>query len=334
MLVSVTLNVEACQNGYARHSANLICDKSNECFYQYNEEILFNRVASEVCMEVTHSNRTVGFIKITKKPMKLFCSKVLESFTRDTKVRVYHVERCAQAGSCVGNKWQSMPSNETVHELRRYKKYPRYSGCIPICGGIPCGCLLPIPACQFYRVVNRPVSKAVYEVARCSKLTPTIELEIEITRLGEKTVKILTTEPYVTSSFEGYNVTIISVQKPVVTTMNQRFAISASEGFALPERFVVPVECASELQARFNLSTCANQIRCHCENSVHRCQCPEESIHLLRDTPSALPINTPNMNLTLSEDSVVAYTHEGELLLALSLKKIRTCIRSSRSSGE
>ncbi|EPB66084.1 hypothetical protein ANCCEY_14825 [Ancylostoma ceylanicum] len=321
LLSSAAFSVDACQHGYTRHSVNLVCDESNVCFYHHNEEILFNKLTSEVCIEATYSNKTLGFIKITKKPMKLLCSKILESFTRDTTVRVHHVERCAQAGSCVGNKCHTMPSTETVHELRRYKKYPGYSGCIPICGGIPCGCFLPLPACQFYRIVNRPISRVVYEVVRCSEWIPTIELEMEVTWAGEKTVRTMITKPYMTETVEGYNITVISVQKPMIAAMNQRFAISNDEAFALPERFVVPVECADETQAQFNFSTCNNRIRCHCENSVHRCQCPDESIHLLRNSPSALPINSSLVNLGQIDNNVVATTDEGEFVVVVESKK-------------
>ncbi|KAK6742032.1 hypothetical protein RB195_009727 [Necator americanus] len=318
ILTTVLTSANACQRGYMRHSANLICNEQSKCFYQYNEELLFNRLTSKICIQINHSNKTLGFIRVTKKPIKLTCSKVLEFFTRETEVRVYHVERCAQAGSCVDNKCHTMPSNETVHELRKYKRYPGYSGCISICGGIPCGCLLPLPACQFYRVVNRPTSRSIYEVIRCADWTASIELEIEVILMGKNTKKSLSMRPYVTEIVERVDITVISLQKPTITAINQRYAISENAAFILPDRFVVPVECSDEVQAQTQFSTCTNRIRCHCENA-HRCQCPEESLSHLRNS-SALPIETPSYNLTKEDDSVMTITEEGEFVLTLDSK--------------
>ncbi|KHJ92975.1 integrase core domain protein [Oesophagostomum dentatum] len=114
VLISLVIkNADACQHGYTRHTANLICNEKNVCFYEYNQELLFNRLIKEICIEITHSNKTIGFIKVIRKPIELTCAKTVEFYTKDTRVRVYHVERCAQAGSCSDKKCHRMAANET-----------------------------------------------------------------------------------------------------------------------------------------------------------------------------------------------------------------------------
>lgn len=99
-----------------------------------------------------------------------------EPFTGDIKFWVFQFKWCAQAGSCVGDKCNTASSDETLNELGRYKRFLGYSGYTSLCGHMLCGCLLPLPACQSYKVMNTPISQAVYEIVRCSEWTPTIGL--------------------------------------------------------------------------------------------------------------------------------------------------------------
>ncbi|KAK6762658.1 hypothetical protein RB195_023396 [Necator americanus] len=126
--------------------------------------------------------------------------------------------------------------------------------------------------------------------------------------------------PYMTE-VERVKITVISLQEPTITAINQRYAISENAAFILPGRFFVPVECSDEAQVQTQFSTCTNRIRCQCENAL-RCQCPEESLSHLRNS-SALPIETPSYKLTKEDDSVMTITEEGEFVLTLDSKNVR-----------
>ncbi|KHJ99555.1 hypothetical protein OESDEN_00458 [Oesophagostomum dentatum] len=156
----VTLG-SACQHGYMRQTADLICEESNICHYEYSRELLFNKIQSELCIEIVYMNKTIGSIKFTKKPIEFKCVKTVETFTRPTRLENFHVERCAPAGSYATKKCETMRADEVVPELLSAAKYPGYSGCFSGCGGILCGCFMPMPSCSFYRVAYKPTSRRI-----------------------------------------------------------------------------------------------------------------------------------------------------------------------------
>ncbi|KAK6009733.1 hypothetical protein OSTOST_25311 [Ostertagia ostertagi] len=292
--------INACQHGVMRHSAEQVCNELNHCHLEYSRELLFNKLQSELCIEIVHSNKTIGVAKITKKTVNFKCTKNIEFFTRPTKLQIYQVKRCALAGSCTTEKCETISPNETISELKRVAKYPGYSGCLNSCGGILCGCGLSLPACWFYRIVHKPISQRVFEIIQCPHWTPTITLEIEIT-LSNNTQK-----------------TYYRFKKPSHYIANKRFALSSNASYILPPDFQIPVACSSYTQAQNDFSTCTNQIRCNCGNSVHNCQCPDDSIRKLRDhTQYTLPLETPYAEIFVNDQDIFASTYEEEIVLRI-----------------
>ncbi|KAK6014651.1 hypothetical protein OSTOST_19963 [Ostertagia ostertagi] len=263
--------INACQHGVMRHSAEQVCNELNHCHLEYSRELLFNKLQSELCIEIVHSNKTIGVAKITKKTVNFKCTKNIEFFTRPTKLQIYQVKRCALAGSCTTEKCETISPNETISELKRVAKYPGYSGCLNSCGGILCGCGLSLPACWFYRIVHKPISQRYYRF-----------------------------------------------QKPSHYIANKRFALNSNASYILPPDFQIPVACSSYVQAQNDFSTCTNQIRCNCGNSVHNCQCPDDSIRKLRDhTQHTLPLKTPYAEIFVNDQDIFASTYEEEIVLRI-----------------
>ncbi|XGW23492.1 hypothetical protein V3C99_005601 [Haemonchus contortus] len=67
--------LSACQHGYMRHTVNLVCTQRDSCGYEYSEEISFNRININFCIQIDHDNRTVGLVKLQHRPMDLTCTK-------------------------------------------------------------------------------------------------------------------------------------------------------------------------------------------------------------------------------------------------------------------
>ncbi|KAK6060276.1 hypothetical protein COOONC_02070 [Cooperia oncophora] len=174
-----------------------------------------------------------GMIKIRQKPLKLVCSKTLLFFTRDTKHKIFHKTRCAEAGSCTQNRCNTLKPHENVEELQVANKYPGYSACEHTCGGLLCGCFLPVQACSFIRVAQIPISKSVYEVVSCKDWTPLIEFEVEFKVHNMEQHREFTLMPYVTQSHEEIALTVISIQRPSASLFDQRFAISQEEALVI-----------------------------------------------------------------------------------------------------
>ncbi|PIO59175.1 hypothetical protein TELCIR_19370 [Teladorsagia circumcincta] len=326
-LICLMSTTGACQHGFMRHSADLVCNEKNQCHLEYSRELLFNRLQSELCIEILHGNRTVGTAKFTKKSIDFECSKATEFYTRPTKLSVYHAKRCATAGSCNKNKCETIKQNETVHELRHASKYPGYSGCMNSCGGIFCGCGLPLPSCWFYKIAHRPVSDRIFEIVQCPHWTTTVKLEIEVT-IGNRTEKVERSfTPYMVNSIDNFNITVISIQRPLYPLENKRFAIAKDKSYLLPPNFQVAVACNTPTQALKEFSTCSNRIQCNCGNSPRNCQCPDDSFQKLCDNPqSTLPLKTAHANINVREGNIVATSNEEEMVLRIESKMLQDVV--------
>ncbi|EPB65343.1 hypothetical protein ANCCEY_15594 [Ancylostoma ceylanicum] len=263
LVLALLINVSiACQHGYLRHTIDLTCESSNICRYIYNREVLFNRVHRELCILIRHNNRTVGTVKISRKPLLLSCSKVSLFFTRDTTPRVYQKTRCPQAGSCVDDKCATIAPEEIVPELEASAKYPGYSTCTSSCSGLVCGCFLPLPACSFFRLAHVPRSEEVFEVVRCQDWKLSVPIDVKITMYNtEKNYSELLT-PYISKRIGDFNVDVISIQEPHSQLLNSRYAISDTEAFVVPDQYRLPVKCESYDMAFSHFRNCTNDMIC------------------------------------------------------------------------
>ena len=319
-ILTVLGSATSCQHGYMRHTVEVICSSYGNCTYNYSEEVLFNRISSSLCIEINHANKTIGLMTLTMKPVKLVCSKVSLFFTRETKQKAYYKTRCAEAGSCRRSKCSKMKSSEIVPELNSSSPYPGYSICDNTCGGLVCGCFLPLPACTFLRIAHIPQSETVYEVIGCTEWRPFIQLEVEFTLYNKGKLKRFELKPYLTEKLGEISVTVISLQKPHSTLMDKRFAIAASEAFMLPDFYQLPVECYSKTAALNSFANCTNRMICSCENlkAPQSCQCPPDSLQMLRkQVANVLPIRTPFTEIHCVDKEILAFSTEGEVTLAI-----------------
>ena len=120
----------------------------------------------------------------------------------------------------------------------------------------PCGCFMTQPACSFYRITQKPVTKRVYEVIRCNHWNPKVTLEVEINVFGRKNATVQEITPYISTAIDILNVTVVSIQKPSNVLINKRFAISKNVSYVIPDDFRVPVECNSYEQAQNSFENC------------------------------------------------------------------------------
>ncbi|KAK6044369.1 hypothetical protein COOONC_18126 [Cooperia oncophora] len=258
----------ACQLGYMRHTVNLICTQRDSCVYEYNEEISFNRLNSNLCIQINHGNKTVGLIKVYHYPIKLTCSKVSRFFTRDSVPKIHHSLRCPQMGSCYDERCSSFRRNEVIPELSDTARHPGYSTCASSCGGLGCGCLLPLPSCSFYRFVHEPISEVAYEVVDCSEWKPVVTVEIHTTLYNVAKRSRYVLQPYVEQIADDLKMTVVSIQNPRSPMMDRRFAVSSKDAVMIPENYKIPVECATEKAAVNNYANCTSHFECICHDSA------------------------------------------------------------------
>ncbi|KAK6750546.1 hypothetical protein RB195_002489 [Necator americanus] len=266
-LLALASKVITCQHGYMRHSVEVVCENRGNCTYNYNEEVLFNRINSNLCIQLNHANKTIGLIKIRSRPMKLSCSKVSLFFTRETKLKIYHTTRCSQMGSCTQSKCSRIRLDEVIPEFKRSSPYPGYSICGSTCGGIACGCFLPFPACTFLRIAHVPKkTQTVFEVVSCMEWQPVIQIDVDFMLYNKGKLKSFSLQPYVTQKYDELSLTVISLQKPHSPLMDKRFAVTPMKAMMLPDHYQLPVECESEASVLDAFVNCTNRMICSCEN--------------------------------------------------------------------
>lgn len=322
-ILALTTISSACQHGHMRNNIDLVCTESNKCSHDFSREILFNRIQTDLCVNIRHANKTVGTIEIRNKPMRMVCSKRMLFYTRDTLPQIYSAVRCPEAGSCTKGTCAKLRSNDTVKELIGSSQYPGYSGCERSCGGLSCGCLLPLPACSFYRVAHVPRSEQVYEIVECAEWKPSVHIEVKMNIYNKVLQKDIIFQPYVPQNFDSFTITAISVQKPQLAILSRRFALSQTDSLLIPDRFSLPVECPHLSGATSQFKDCLNRMICACRgtNPPTKCECPKENIYDIKnDVSNHLPILSPFFNLNRDHDDLFLTTDEGEITILVNSK--------------
>lgn len=166
---------------------------------------------------------------------------------RPIRTHVYHVKRCTRAGSCTTDQCETSP-NKTVQELRHTAKYPGSSGYLSSCGGMLRGCFMPLPTSWFYKVAHKPTITRVFEVIRCPYWSPTVQLDVGIT-IAHNTESIShSLKPYVTENLSNLNITVASIQKPIGSLTNKRFAISIDRCYLLLDNYQLQLPATTTLR--------------------------------------------------------------------------------------
>ncbi|KAK6059104.1 hypothetical protein COOONC_03271 [Cooperia oncophora] len=94
VLTICTAQINSCQHFHAHYNAELICDDSNKCTVEYEQELFFNKLHRKVCIMLRYHNNTVGNLKLTLQRTRRICNKETLFFTRNTAAKVYYERRC------------------------------------------------------------------------------------------------------------------------------------------------------------------------------------------------------------------------------------------------
>ncbi|CAJ0604521.1 unnamed protein product [Cylicocyclus nassatus] len=325
-ILALTDAAAACQNGHIRQEIDLICTSHNSCSYEYKREILFNELDLKLCVNIMHANKSVGLIEVERYPTIMRCAKRSLYFTRDATTRVFSTVRCSQAGSCVNSKCSQTTVNTTIKELGKAYQFPGYSGCQHSCGGLGCGCFLPLPACSFYRVTQIPRNEEIYEVVSCLKWEPLVNLKVRVSLYNQEKETFITSAPYIKHEFQGMEISIISVQSPHFSMLDRKIAISNKEALLLPEGYELAAKCATYQSAAKDFKNCANQMICSCEdaNGAIKCHCPQMSIRDVKnDITNVFPIHTPFTSLQKRDKELFVKTMQGEVVVSLESRSLK-----------
>lgn len=282
-----------CQEGYTRHHVEMICTSQHNCSFHFSRDLLFNDITRTICIDILQANNSLGIIQVERLPTELHCSERTLFFTRETKTEIFSATRCAQMGSCVNNTCSRIQYNSEIAELSNASNFPGYSGCELSCGGLMCGCLLPLPACSFYRIAHVPVNDVVYKISRCMEWKPRIQLKVKMSLNNQIVDTTLRLVPYLSHRIQDVSFNVVSVAKPNCPLLSSTFALAHNEGLIIPEEVQLPVSCQTPKQAATNFRSCTNRMICDCDTEVSpaRCNCPQDSITTVRTVASSTSLS-------------------------------------------
>ncbi|KAK6018735.1 hypothetical protein OSTOST_15658 [Ostertagia ostertagi] len=321
MLTVCALPTLPCQHFHTHYSKELVCNETNICTLEYEQELFFNKLHKEACVMLRYRNHTVGKLKFTFQRARQICNKQTLFYTRDTSAKVFYEKRCPFMGSCLGNKCRTLQQDESIPELYDAEKFPGYSMCSSTCAGLACGCLTPFPGCLFYRVAQVPKSEAIYHIFKCASWNPEIHISLETTFTGTTTSNPLQLHPYVSKMIDGWDIKVTSLQHIIHAALSKRFAESAAGFKMLGDAFKIAVECPDENTARKHFANCSNEVVCSCSHTMAaaQCVCPQNSFQEPQNSTTNLPAIEPHLNITASE-TVMIDTDDTEVTLLVTSK--------------
>ncbi|KAK6031500.1 hypothetical protein OSTOST_02344 [Ostertagia ostertagi] len=219
-----------------------------------------------------------------------------------------------------------MDNNSIIPELASAAYLPGYTGCVESCGGLACGCLLPLPACSFYKVAHLPQSSNVYEAFDCLEWKPIVRLMIRSSLFSKNVEKDLVLTPYVAERVDDMSITVTSLARLQVPLLDTRFITSHNETLALPYHYKLPVECPTVSMALNHFEKCHSKVICDCDaaKSPVQCHCPPETIYNLRSSISnVLPITAANVIIGNSNGLVAATLAAAEVTVSMEASALR-----------
>ncbi|VDO38306.1 unnamed protein product [Haemonchus placei] len=313
----------ACQLGFTMHNTEVTCTSQNTCAIKFRREILFDEIHNMACIDILQANKSVGILRIEKLPLELACAKLTLFYTRDTEHKVYSATRCAQMGSCRQDACSMIKPDSRVEEFANVSLYSGYTGCKPSCGGLICGCLLPLPSCSFYRIAHVPSNSYVYEIAECMGWKSLVRIKVQLILHDMAMKKQVTLRPYVTKKIDDTSFTVISMSTPSSPLLQSRFVISEHEGLIIPGTETMPVECKTFEEASNKFHHCQSRVICQCdaEPAPARCYCPPSNIATIKSVISNVLLeSSPFLSIIRRKDSVIAYSRREEMTLMVESK--------------
>ncbi|EYC20167.1 hypothetical protein Y032_0022g485 [Ancylostoma ceylanicum] len=314
ILAVMTLSTNSCQHTHAAQCRNTI----DHTFTMSN----FKR---EVCMKIEHKRDFIGTLHLQLDSIRFKCTPVIHFFTRNVKLQTMSTKRCAQAGSCTQHHCRTTGQTSFVPELNKSYQFPGITRCQESCGGIGCGCLLPMPGCLFSRTYAEPADESIYEVFSCASWTEVAVLKTRLNlNTGEEIKREVVIHPQETLQFGEMNITLDFITTPFIPELDRKFVQilnkKAPDTIIAHQDDISAVKCLT-LQTARNLTKCRVIDTCSCTAKSVRndCHCVNMNItERMNSIDTRLPLRSSDFRMEADWNTVEVMSHSSVAEISIS----------------
>ncbi|EYC38590.1 hypothetical protein Y032_0707g1698, partial [Ancylostoma ceylanicum] len=321
IMTCLAAEAEACVFSHNINANNTICHKTNSsdnCRQVQETTITLSERRPEACLRLRNANQTVGSMEVRLQHVVLSCNPVVLFYTRDVDIITESAKRCHLAGSCTSQTCSHTRRTTQIPELQDTYDFPGVSRCTTSCGGIGCGCLLPMPGCLFSRTFARPRNTKVYRVFHCPTWEESAMIKITHSDAkGKRRTTIVNVISQTTKVLDNINVTLEFVTTPTIPLLSSIFLQamnndSNSEVALIGNDDVFALRCPTE-SSTSNITECVMEDTCSCSptETDANCQCRNLNItERVSSVESRLPLSSSVLHLQDVHGRVQGITHD------------------------
>ncbi|CAJ0595435.1 unnamed protein product [Cylicocyclus nassatus] len=326
--LSILAVTSCCQHTHVLNTKDLICTDflgDSRCRNVEEHTFAMSSFKREVCMKIMYKGELIATLHIQLDSIRFECIPVTHFFTRNAELITVSSKRCAQAGSCTQQRCRTIAQNSFVPELNGSYHLPGVTRCQESCGGIGCGCLLPMPGCLFSRTYSKPKDDLIYKVFSCPVWNEKARIRARVTFVtGKEVVTNMDILPQETVSMDKMNFTLDFITTPTISILDRKFVQVYNR--TNPQTMISPsddtfaVKCSTSEVAK-NLTKCRVMDTCKCtsRSTLAVCYCANVNITERMDSlDTMLPLHSSEFSLEADENSVTVVSHTSIAEVSLS----------------
>ncbi|VDL74551.1 unnamed protein product [Nippostrongylus brasiliensis] len=313
-------SADACLYTHSISVNNTACEQSNsliECRNILETTTTLSERRPQACFRIRSGNRTIGTMELKLQRVILICNPVVLFYTRDVDLITESAKRCDLAGSCNSQTCAHVSRTSVVPELRDTYDFPGVTRCSTSCGGIPCGCLLPMPGCLFSRTYAKPRSRTIYQVFHCATWTESVEMEYSFTQSGgKKTSERVNVITQGTQVLRNANITLQFVTMPTIPLLSSTFVqaidVNGTEVAIVGKDDFFSLRCPTWESSK-NVTECYVEDKCTCSlsDSTANCVCQNLDVHRrMASIQNRLPLSSSVLQLQDAHGRVYGTIHD------------------------
>lgn len=302
------------------------CDTDGKCVINKIEDVFFTPETKTICIHVVAKNQVLAKFKLGVEYNLRKCEKGPITFTKNSTVKVDSSKRCHGMGECVDRKCLDIGPNSKLVEFPEANKYPGNTYCTTSCGSIWCKCLLPTPACLFYRTYAVPTSDEQFQIYTCESWTNKIAFQATTTVSNSTKTESFVLRQGDTKKL-AYNsdklkieINLIEISDETGLSVLGKKFIQNKEKIALASitNEIFPLECDETGKCNYR-ETCS----CAAAEEEVTCGCKTPDLYkIIEDKDHHLPIITERYHLGTTIDNIPAIRMKhSKLHFQLSLEK-------------
>ncbi|PIO58364.1 hypothetical protein TELCIR_20203 [Teladorsagia circumcincta] len=325
-------NGQSCQYTHTLNANNTVCSRSSyqtDCREVQESTITLSENRPQACFRLRNGNQTIGSMEVQLHHVFLTCNPVVLFYTRDVNIITESVKRCDLAGSCTSRKCTHISSRTEIPELRDTYEYPGIARCTTSCGGLGCGCLLPMPGCLYSRSYAKPKNGKIYRVFHCPTWQESALITFTYTGTqGAKASDMITIGTQTTHVMKDANITLEFITMPAIPLLGTIFVgtvdLNHSEIAAIEEEDFLSLRCAT-MKSASNISECYVEDRCSCSSSETEAKCDCRNLNIsskMTSTESRLPLSSSVLHLQDNHGRVFGAVHSAVVDLTISTSAV------------